>query len=327
MTHAGSAPPDTQVAICLALHNPRLSMLVRQLDSIENQSESRWLALVLDDGSSSSGQAVIEEAFAGRDPRRWRWLEPSAAAVGPYLAFERLARAAAELELPVAFADQDDWWAPAKLERHLSLLTGDVALVFGRMIVVDERDEVLRPGFLAHEPTPAELTADALLTMNVVTGTASLVAPRVVSAALPFPGAARSGRHDQWLATLAARMGTLRYDPFPCVRYTIHAGQVTGMGLRRLTAAGARAYLAAASAAGVSSELRARTEWVVQAARAGAQRVPVGNSSGAYIRGRLDSPTVAEIARSVWEGRAPLTRGLLLVGGLAARPRVIRGSE
>ncbi len=306
-------PEDPVVAICMALHNPNPVLLRRQLQSIDDQTERRWIGLALDDGSDPKGAAFIEAEFANRV--RWQLLPRNGVADGPYLAFEALLRAAADFELPIALSDQDDWWHPDKLETLVPMLDGDIALVFSAMAATDVNGRALNYRVLSRRPKAEQLTATEILTMNTVSGCAAILSPTLVRLALPFPRPSTAGRHDQWLAVMAASVGRVRYCDRILIRYTIHSAQVEGLGVRRLRSTLPSWLRAVTRPAGLRQDLARRNAWITASARQSALRSDLDPAALPYVSGRLDRPTLRALASSVLARNAPIPRGILLAAG------------
>lgn len=297
----------------MALHNPDPALLRRQLQSIDDQTERRWIGLALDDGSDAGGAALMESEFADR--ARWRLLPRNAEADGPYLAFEALLRAAVDLELPVALSDQDDWWHPEKLATLLPIMDEGPSLVFSAMTATDVDGQPLHYRVLGRRPKAGQLTTTELLTMNTVSGCAALLSPTLVRLALPFPRPATDGRHDQWLAALAASCGRVRYCDRSLLRYTIHAAQVEGLGVRRLRSSLPSWLRSVRRPADLRRNLAHRAAWVTASARQSALLADRTSDDLPYVAGRLDPPTLRAILSSVWRRNAPIPRGILLTAG------------
>ena len=232
----------------LATHNPPTALLRRQLDSIRSQTIEDWTCLIFDDSSTVRAEV---EALSTTDPR-FRLL-PARARQGAYRAFELLMWEAAN-SVPVFLCDQDDYWYPDKMERMLAT----PCPAFCAMRVVAQDGKVLRERFVT---PPESLTPAGILLMNVVSGAALKITPEVRQAALPFPSPQWRGWHDQWLATVALRLGKLDFIDAPLMDYTRHTGQVTGDGLRRLRIGSVMDFAA-------RPQLRSRVRWVQAAAQA-----------------------------------------------------------
>ncbi|HQR78607.1 MAG TPA: glycosyltransferase [Actinomycetota bacterium] len=297
-----------RATIVLATHDPDPAFLRRQVASLRAQTEADWRCLVLDDASQNRS----EVAGLLTDVRFH--LLPPEPHLGAYRAFEHLLAACQEA-VPVFLCDQDDYWRADKIDRMLTR-TG-AAAVFSAMRVVDERGGLVRERFLSRAPEPRALTPAGLLLMNTVSGAAMAISPEVRAAALPFPAPELRGWHDQWLAAVAARLGGVHYLDEPLVDYTRHSGQVTGDGLRRITAGGVRRYAGRLRAEGPLRELASRSGWVRRAARHLLDLPgPVDPELEALAAGRWAAP----LSRGVRAGRVPVARALLLASGRLIGP-------
>jgi glycosyltransferase involved in cell wall biosynthesis len=230
--------------ILLATHNPEPDLFTRQLASLTSQTQQDWQCLVLDDASRD--RRAVRDLLPDE---RFRLL-PATQHLGPYRAFGTLLEAAGAV--PVFPCDQDDHWHPDKLARLLSV----PGTAFSAMRVVDPSGAVVRQRFL---PTPTDLSASSLLLMNCVAGTSMKVTDEVRRASLPLPAPQLRGWHDQWLAAVAARLGSLTYVDEALVDYTQHGAQVIGDGLRRFSVRRLRQFLS-------QPEFRSRVDWVMSAA-------------------------------------------------------------
>lgn len=230
--------------ILLATHNPDMELFARQLASLVAQTEPDWQCLVFDD--SSNDRLAVRDSL----PDERFHLLPATEHLGPFRAFGALLSAAGPV--PAFLCDQDDHWHPEKLSRMLEI----DGPVFSAMRVVDPAGSVVRPRFL---PPPTDLSAAGLLLMNCVPGTALKITDEVRRAGLPLPAPGLRGWHDQWLAAVAARVGSLIYLDEPLVDYTQHSEQVIGDGLRRISAQRLRRFIG-------QPQLRSRARWVMSAA-------------------------------------------------------------
>lgn len=90
--------------------------LAQALDSVLAQTFAGWRMVVVDDGSRDAGPAIAD-AYAARDPRIEVVRQPNGGVAAARNAGLRAARSRW-----VALLDQDDVWAPEKLERQLAFL-------------------------------------------------------------------------------------------------------------------------------------------------------------------------------------------------------------
>lgn len=298
--------------VVLATHNPRIDLLDAQLDSLRAQTVTDWRCLVFDD-SSANTDAIA--AHVDGDERFT--LMTSQPHLGPYAAFEHLLRNG-PIDVPVFLCDQDDRWAPDKMQRLLTHIESGSDAVFSAMRVVDEDGVVLRERFLGHEPTPDSLTPAHLLVMNCVSGAALAISPRTVDAALPFPARRLRGWHDQWLAAVAARIGQVDYVSDPLVDYTTHGGQVVGLGLRSIDVQRFRDYLGRISnGRHLLPDLRSRASWVQAAAHRLLELPGPPDRDLEALAAGLHPLAGWQLWQGWRKGDVPVTRAALLAAGFA----------
>ena len=132
----------------------------------------------------------------------------------------------------IALCDQDDIWAPQKLEVLLGALRERPAdLVFTDAVLIDSRGaetgSLLGPPRISKKER-ALLLRDplaALLRRNYVTGATVMVSARMAHASLPVPA---GWVHDEWLAANAASIGSARLVPKRLISYRQHDGNLIG---------------------------------------------------------------------------------------------------
>jgi glycosyltransferase involved in cell wall biosynthesis len=222
------------VDILLATYNGA-AYLAPQLDSLLAQTHGAFRLLVSDDGSSDDTVAILrryESAFDGR-----MVLLPTDVPSGGVMGnFGRLMQASAQdgRAAYIAFCDQDDVWQPEKTLRLLSAVQALEAahgasapcLAHSDLVVVDRDLQVLSSSFAAYQRIePADITPLTLLSVNQVTGCATLINRALLQLALPLPQAAVM--HDWWLA-LVAGSGARRYLPEPLMLYRQHGRNQIG---------------------------------------------------------------------------------------------------
>ncbi len=218
------------VTILLSTYNGE-NYLQTQLDSFREQTHDAWRIAWRDDGSSDHSVAMVE-TFA-----------KSAACVQSPSSGPHLGAAASFLQLLsensdaplIAFADQDDRWLPAKLQRAVAQLGRDdaPALYCARQMLTD--DDFTHPElsvkFRCIPGFPASLT------QNIATGNTVVMngaAARLV-ASVPAPVASP---HDWWsYIVVSACGGRVIYDPEPVVLYRQHLKNLVGAQLPTVTRA------------------------------------------------------------------------------------------
>lgn len=203
-----------RISIILPTYNGA-AYLVEQVSSIQQQSLRDWRMLVCDDGSSDDTVAVTAALAAG-DPRIA--VVPARGNIGQRRRLQQLAQAA-DTEL-IAVADQDDIWAPDKLELLLDAL-GDADLCFGASWLIDGEGHAFGRD-IASSLRPAHMPGErlTLLARPLVSAHATL-ARRALFGAATF---ARIEPFD-WLMSVEAAWGKgFHFVPAAHTQHRLHGG-------------------------------------------------------------------------------------------------------
>ena len=159
------ADPEVTVVIPTRDRWPRLEPTLR---GALRQEEVSLEVVVVDDGSVDETPARLAEM---KDPRLRVLRHDSSRGV----AAARNAALATARGAWIAFLDDDDLWAPAKLRMQLAAAAkAEAAWVYSAAIVLDERLSVVE----VYEPPPSAELADMLLAYNAVPAGASNVVAR-----------------------------------------------------------------------------------------------------------------------------------------------------
>ncbi len=202
--------------------------LAEQLQSLSTQTFSDWEVFASDDGSKDDTHALLLH-YQAKWPQG-RLTIHSGPAEGFAANFLSLICNAGIKADCYAFADQDDVWEPAKLERAVAWLATvpkDVPALYGsRTLLVDANNQVLGLSPLFRKP-PCFGNA---LTQNIAGGNTMV-----------FNNAARSLLqaagdkvdvvvHDWWVYLVVSGCGgRVFYDALPSVRYRQHEQNVVGL--------------------------------------------------------------------------------------------------
>ncbi|WP_312612948.1 glycosyltransferase [Oscillibacter sp.] len=218
-----------QIAILMAVYEPRLDWLRAQLLSLNAQTYPKLRLYIREDGSPTVPFETISACVAECIRAFPYTLERNEKNLGSNLTFQRLTEEAEGAYF--AYCDQDDVWLPEKLtvlqealEREnallvcsdMSVIDGDGALT-AHSITQVRRHHVFRSG---------EDLAQGLLTHNFVSGCAMLVPSEAAKAAVPF---CPDMVHDHYLALWCAERGRLVSLSRPLLQYRIHGGNQTGI--------------------------------------------------------------------------------------------------
>jgi glycosyltransferase involved in cell wall biosynthesis len=211
--------PLPSVSVLLPTYNGA-RFLDAQVHSVLAQTLSTFELLVYDDGSTD-GTWPILQAHAQSDPRIRAWQGSANAGQGAALTL-LLGQAQAPL---MSFCDQDDVWAPDKLERLITAL-GDADLAYGCSRLIDEHGTMLGPDIFQFVGPPiAGRDPVLLLPRNTVSAHAMLVR-RACIRPHHFNG---SFDFDHLIAMAAAAGNGVVYVPEAITYHRIHGGnQVHG---------------------------------------------------------------------------------------------------
>ncbi|MFJ6280539.1 glycosyltransferase [Arthrobacter subterraneus] len=207
--------------ICIAVYRPSWDLLVEQLRSIQRQTVNNWLAIIGIDGLDEDLRSRLQD-FIGEDVRFT--VRQYQERVGHYRNFERLLAEVGSEYQWIALADQDDHWYPEKLERMVPGLR-DYDLVCSQARVVSI-DGASRAALGTTSRSNASLAA--MFINNRVTGSFSLLSPRLVRAALPFPAPTDQAFHDHWLGVCARSADRLTFIDDVLQDYHQHGSNVIG---------------------------------------------------------------------------------------------------
>ncbi len=228
---APSAPAHTigdkpLVAICMAIYQPNIRRLARQLESIICQSYENWVLIISDDASPEMDTAELH-ALCNLDPRRIRLVQHETN-LGFYHNFERALSYVPENTQYIAFADQDDIWYPDKLRKLVVHLEQNACeLVYSDMRLVRDNGTVIANSYW-QERNNEYRDFDTIFLANTVTGAACLFKRDLLADALPFPPRIGAAFHDHWFACVALCRGKLGYIDETLYDYVQYDDSVIG---------------------------------------------------------------------------------------------------
>ncbi len=225
-------PRYPTVDVLMATYNGE-TYLEEQVQSIQDQTFGQWRLLVCDDGSTDGTPGLIRR-LAGEDGRI-HVLEDERLHRGPSGRFLwLLGQSDAGY---VLFSDQDDVWAPNKVEELLLAarqceeeLGDDVpVLAFCDAEVVDSTLSPVAPSFLRLEHfDPSATQFRRLLVGNMAPGCTMLINRALIDALGEVEDVQGIVMHDWWIMLVAAALGKIAFVDQPLVKYRQHGANVEG---------------------------------------------------------------------------------------------------
>ena len=208
--------------------------MAEQVASILAQTRPPFELVVSDDASSDNTLSIIEKLVATGSAKAPKLkILRNSGTLGVVRNFEQ-AVAACTGDL-IALCDQDDRWAPNRLETMAALFEADAGLLLlsSNARLIDDDDRPIGYSlFDAIAFTGAEKAAihsgkgfTSLLARNTVTGATTVFRRSLLERAIPFPDA---WVHDEWLAIIAAASGRIDFLEDELVDYRQHSGNAIG---------------------------------------------------------------------------------------------------
>jgi glycosyltransferase involved in cell wall biosynthesis len=218
------------VALCMYQGS---AWIQEQLASVAAQTRPPDEVVVCDDASHDDGCALVR-AFAARAPFPVRLYE-NPGNLGFVKNFERaIGLCSGDV---IALCDQDDVWAPKKLETlerafaddpRLGLCFSDAELVAADLSGTGKSlwDAVFSPA--ERREVHAGAAWRALLRRNFIAGATTAFRASLRPAILPIP-ADIDYIHDGWIAVIAAFAARIEPLPVRLVKYRLHSAQARGV--------------------------------------------------------------------------------------------------
>ncbi len=217
-----------KVNILLSTYNGE-KYLAEQLDSLLLQTYENIEIFIRDDGSKDNTLSIIDsyiqKSNAAHGPSITLLSNPNQKNVGYMESFWTLLKESSPADY-YAFCDQDDYWAPNKIELAVSALSKEDAslplLFSSSFIYCDENME------FSGTPTPLStpITFKDVLFYTPAFGFTITINETLRKIALSSSSLDQIP-HDGWCQKIAASMGYFLYDPTPCAKYRRHSSTVT----------------------------------------------------------------------------------------------------
>ena len=219
-----------QIAILMAVYEPRMDWLREQLLSLNAQTYSNLKLYIRDDCSPTVPYDEIQSCVQDCIRAFPYEIQRNEKNLGSNGTFELLTREADGEYF--AYCDQDDVWLPEKLSMlETCMEDGVVQMVCSDVQVIDgdgnlTADSITQVRHRHRFCSGSDEVFHALLTRNFAIGCTMLIRREAAREALPF---LPEMVHDHWLAMVAASRGTVLSLLQPQIQYRIHGGNQTGV--------------------------------------------------------------------------------------------------
>ena len=218
-----------KVDILLSVYNPNINFLIKQLQSLNQQTYKNIELFVFDDCVTHRTDREIIKKEISSFPVTFLPYEDEN--LGYTKAFETLI--AASNGKYIAFCDQDDIWKNDKIEKCIHTLKKDQSLlVASDRTIIDENDNVTIPSVRKSSNKNYESwhTGDDIVKYNIFTtyavGMCIVMDGEFARSILPlstFTG------HDKWVLCCAGIEGKISFIEEPLVKYRRHGHNVSGV--------------------------------------------------------------------------------------------------
>lgn len=217
------------VDVVLATYRPNMVYFEKLLYSLNNQTYPNIKLLVRDDSDDKISFNEISKLINKIITSFSFTIVRNDKNLGSNITFEKLTRDATGNY--IAFCDQDDIWEKEKIEKLVSVMeTENAVLSYSDLSIIDEKDSLRANSFKDIHKRLEHVKGDNLfeffLRRNSVTGCTMLIKSEVAKDAIPFCN--KYYVHDHWLTLYASAIGRISYIEEPLVRYRIHGGNQIG---------------------------------------------------------------------------------------------------
>ncbi|MDD7330134.1 MAG: glycosyltransferase [Absicoccus porci] len=218
-----------KVNILMSIYKPNLNFLIKQLQSINNQTYQNIEVLINDDCPDSPCEISVFKKYLTKVS--YKILSQDDHNLGYIKSFEKLLKNSDGDY--IAFCDQDDIWFSNKIEKSISVLEEKNALlVASDRQIIDENDNVVSESVRKKSNKIQENwhTGDDIAKYNLfitfAVGMVIVMKGEYARSTLPF---SRYTGHDKWVISCAATDGKVAFIEEPLVQYRRHGHNVSGV--------------------------------------------------------------------------------------------------
>lgn len=219
---------SSKVSVLLSTYNGE-NYLVKQIDSILNQSYSDFILIIRDDGSSDNSLQIIKNFKDSRIK-----ILDSDGNVGIVRSFSILLEA--QDSDYFFFCDQDDIWEKDKIAFQVEILKKKEIeegnekpyLTHSDLTLIDSEDHIFFHSLWIYgKIRPNRNSLNYLLVQPIVTGCAMAGNKKLADLMKPIPEDVFM--HDWWASLIASAYGKIIPTSKPLIKYRIHESNRLGM--------------------------------------------------------------------------------------------------
>lgn len=219
------------VDVLMATYNGE-DYIEEQIESILNQSYTKWKLYIRDDGSTDNTLEIIEK-FSAKYPKKIFLVKDDKKGLGAKGNFKELMRYSSNDYC--MFSDQDDIWLKDKIEKSFEKIKSleelygidTPILVHTDLRVVDENKKIINNSFWKYQNlNPNNIQLRKLLVENIVTGCTMIINKPLLNLSKNIPK--ESVMHDAWIALVASAKGKVYSLDEQTILYRQHSKNEVG---------------------------------------------------------------------------------------------------
>lgn len=222
---------DSKVCVLMATYNGEKYVL-EMLESIKNQTYSKFVCYIHDDGSTDATCKIIDEFCKGNN--NFIRLKSGTCGGAKNNFLYMLKEIGGQFKYCM-FCDQDDVWLPSKIEKSVEAiekLESDnptlPALVYCDMKVVDENLKEIASSFIKYNAlTVDEITIDRAVMKGYAAGCTMIINNTLAKASV-IEDTNNIVMHDWWVMLIASAIGKITYLDEPLALYRQHGTNTLG---------------------------------------------------------------------------------------------------
>lgn len=213
------------VDILMTTYNSNTKFLIKQIDSILNQTYKKIKLYISDDFSTNLDVKEILLNYEKKDNRIKVFMQQSNIGVNKNFEF-LLKKSTANY---IMFCDHDDIWHKDKVEKLLENITkNNVDLVYSDATQIDENDKCISDSYLKskHFPIIEGKNIKKVISRHTIIGCSQMITKDVKEKMLPFNKNVIA--HD-WLSVfIASTLKGIKYIDNQLLDYRLHSSNIFG---------------------------------------------------------------------------------------------------